>query len=159
MAFPEYRLTNNGVSISSAVTVLQLKAGTNGPLEILRWHISQSTTTTSAQVLVGLIRKTGAATVTAGSAGTTVLKQNPVNPTTDASLGTSATGITGSAEGTNGELTCQRAFNVLTGAEVLFTPDERIIVPQGGIIALTFLSAPPSATWLAEISWRELRGG
>lgn len=154
---PGYQLINNGVSISTAITAIQLKAGTNGPVEIERFGLSQSTSTTSAQVLSGLIRKTAAATVTTGIAGTTVLKQNPINPTTDASLGTSATGITATAEGTNGELLEQRGFNVLNGLEILYAPEERPMVAQAGICGVTFLSAPPSATWLAFLKFRELR--
>lgn len=156
---PCYILTNNGVSISTAITALQLKPGVNGPVEVLRAALTQSTSTTSAQVAAGLIRKSAAATVTTGVAGTTVLKQNPVNPTTDASLGVSATGITASAEGTNSELSIQRGFNVLNGMEWLPTPEERVLVPQSGFVALTFLSAPPSATWNGSITFRELRGG
>lgn len=159
MAFPEYILSNNGVTISTAITALQLKAGTNGPIEILRAWATQANSTTSAQCSVALVRKSAAATVTTGVAGTTVLKQNPLNPTTDASLGTSATGITASAEGTNGEIAHVEGFNILSGFTYLPTPEERIIVPQGGIIALTFLDAPASAKWYCGIHFRELRGG
>ncbi len=155
---PVYRLVNNGVSISTAISALQLKPGTNGPVEILRHGMSQSTSTTSTQVKGGLIRKSAAATVTAGVAGTTLLKNNPISPTADASLGTSATGITASAEGTNGELTDVRGFNILNGLEILYTPEERKLVAQSGFVAETFMSAPPSATWDAFIEFRELRG-
>jgi len=156
---PVYILTNNGVSISTAISALQWKPGTNGPIEVLRAALTQATSTTSTQVAAGLIRKSAAATVTLGVAGTHLLKQNPVNPASDASLGTSATGITASAEGTNGELSIQRGFNILNGFEWLPTPEERVLAPQGGFLALTFLSAPPSATWHATIVARELRGG
>jgi hypothetical protein len=157
----EYILTNGGVgvTISTAITAIQLKAGINGPVEILRFSLTQSSSTTSAQVLAGLVRKTAAATVTAATAGTHLLKGNPANPTSDASLGTSATGYTASAEGTNGEIPVLRGFNVLNGLEWLPTPEERIVVPQGGIIGVTFLSVPPSATWVATMAFRELRGG
>ena len=157
--FPEYILTNNGVTISTAISALQLKAGTNGPIEILRCWATQASSTTSAQCSIGLVRKTAAATVTAAVAGTTLNKQNPVNPAADASLGTAATGITATVEGTNGEIAHVEGFNVLSGFNYLPTPEERIIVPQGGIIALTFLDAPSSAKWYCCIHFRELRGG
>lgn len=156
---PVYILTNNGVSISTAISALQWKPGTNGPIEVLRAALTQATSTTSTQVGAGLIRKSAAATVTTAVAGTTILKENPVNPTTDASLGTAATGITASGEGTNGELSIQRGFNILNGFEWLPTPEERIMVAVSAFLALTFLSAPPSATWHATIVARELRGG
>lgn len=156
---PCYVLANNGVSISTAISALQLKPGTNGPVELLRASFTQSTSTTSTQLAAGVIRKSAAATVTLAVAGTHLKKMNPAAPTSDASLGTTATGITASAEGTNSDLTIQRGLNILNGWEWLPTAEERMIVPQSGFVALTFLSAPPSATWFAELAFRELRGG
>lgn len=156
---PVYSLTNNGVSIATAITAIQLKVGTNGAVEILRGSLTQGTSTTSTQVAGMFVRKSAAATVTIAVAGTNVCKLNPISPTTDASLGTSATGFTASAEGTNTDQTIKRGFNILNGFEWLPTPEERLLVPQGGILGLTFLTAPPSATWYAEMVWRELRGG
>jgi hypothetical protein len=156
---PVYYLKNNGVTIATAITVLQLLAGSGGPVEVLRASLSQSTSTTSAQVAAGLIRKSAAATVTAAVAGTTLLKGNPVAPASNATLSTSGTGITATVEGTNGELTTQRGFNVLNGYEWLPTPEERVLAPQAGILGLTFFGTPPSATWYGEIVYRELRGG
>jgi hypothetical protein len=155
--FAMYTLKNNGVSIATATTVQQLKAGVNGPVAILRHSLTQSGSVTSTQVASMLVRKTAAATVTTGVAGTTVLKQNPISITTDASLGTSATGITGSAEGTDGEQTYARGFNVLNGQEAVYTPEERVIVPQGGIIAQKLLVAF-STTWYSEMVFAEMRG-
>lgn len=156
---PIYTLKNNGVTIATAITVLQLLAGTAGPVEILRGSLTQDGTETSTQVAGGIIRKSAAATVTAAVLGTTLVENNPVSPASNANLGTSATGITASAEGTNGELTNQRGFNVLNGYEWLPTPEERILAPQGGIVALYFAAAPPSAVWYGELVFRELRGG
>lgn len=155
---PCYSVVNNGVSISTAITAVQYKAGVNGPGEILRASVSQGSTATSAQLAAGLVRKTAAATVTTGVAGTTVLKQNPINPTTDAALSTSGTGITGSAEGTNGEQFVTDGLNDLNGYIYLPAQEERPLVAQGGIIAMTFFTAPQSAVRYARIAWRELRG-
>lgn len=156
--FPAYTLKNNGVSISTAITVAQFKAGVNGAVSILRHVLSQSGSVTSTQIKSLLVRKTAAATVTAAVAGTTLLKNNPLNPTTDASLGTAATGITASVEGTDGEQTSSRGFNILNGQETLYSPEERIIVPQGGIIAQKLPTAFNS-TWDSEFVFMEMRGG
>ena len=156
--FPAYILKNNGVSISTAVTVAQFKAGVNGAVAILRHSLTQSGSVTSTQVASTLVRKTAAATVTAAVAGTTLLKQNPLNPTTDASLSTTATGITASAEGTDGEQTLSRGFNILNGQETVYTPEERVLVAQGGIIAQKLLVAF-TTTWYSELVFMELRGG
>lgn len=156
--FPVYTLRHSA-TISTAISALQLKAGTNGAIEILRASLSQGSSNASAQCAAGLVRCSAAATVTTAVAGTHLFKNNPVWPTSDLSLGTSATGVTASAEGTETDTPTARGFNVLNGYEWLPTPEERIIVPQGGIIKLKFLVAPPSATWYSEIVFRELRGG
>lgn len=155
--FAMYALKNNGVNISTAISVSQLKAGVNGPLAILRHSLTQSGSVTSTQVAAALVRKSAAATVTTGVAGTTLLKQNPISITTDASLGTAATGITASAEGTDGEQTLARGFNVLNGQETVYTPEERVIVAQGGIIAQKLLVAF-TTTWYSELVFAEMRG-
>lgn len=156
---PVYVLTNNGVTISTAISALQLQPGTAGPAEVLRAALTQSTSTTSTQLAAALIRKSGAATVTTAVAGTHLKKMNPASPTSNAILGTAATGVTATAEGTNTDLTVQRGLNILNGWEWLPTPEERFVVPQSGFAAVTFLSAPPSATWFADLVFRELRGG
>lgn len=155
--FAMYALKNNGVSTAGATTLAQWKCGTNGPAAILRHSISQSGSVTSTQTASGLIRKSAAATVTTGVAGTTVLKQNPISITTDASLGTAATGITATVEGTNGELTCQRGWNILNGQETVYTPEERVIVAQGGIVAQTLFVAF-TTTYYSEMVVAEMRG-
>lgn len=156
--FPEYTLKNNGVTIATAITALQLKAGTAGPIEILRASCSQIGTVTSAQVSIALLRKTAAATVTIAVAGTHLVKTNPIAPTANAELSTTATGITATGEGTNGDIDVQRGFNVMQGFEWLPSPEERIIIPAAGFFAMTFFGTVPSATWYCDITFRELRG-
>lgn len=155
---PVYALANNGVTISSAITAIQLKAGANGVIELLRASVTQGTSTTSTQFAAAVIRKSAAATVTIAVTNTNVKKMNPASPTADASLGTAATGFTASAEGTDTDLSIQRGINILNGWEWLPTPEERMIVPIAGFCAVKFLTAPPSATWYAELIFRELRG-
>ena len=155
---PAYAVVNNGVSISTAITAVQYKAGTNGAAEILRASATQGSVTTSGQPAVALVRKTAAATVTLGVAGTTVVKANPINPTTDAALATSGTGITATVEGTNGEQFISDGFNDANGYVYLPAQEERPLVPVSGIVGVTYLVAPQSATRYARIHWRELRG-
>src|SRR5258708_19582127 len=137
---PCYAVVNNGVSISTAITPVQYKAGTNGAAEILRASVSQGSTATSVQLAVSLLRKTAAATVTTGVAGTTVVKQNPINPTTDASLGVAATGITASAEGTNGEQFISDGPNYLNAYIYLPTHEHRPPSPHAASLRPTFLT-------------------
>src|SRR5260221_14128255 len=77
---PCYTLKNNGVSISTAISVIQLKLGTNGPGELLRASQTQGSSTTSSQIAAKIVRKTAAATVTAGVAGTARIKKKPLHP-------------------------------------------------------------------------------
>lgn len=157
MSYPEYILTNNGVTIATAITSLQLKAGSANAIEILRVWATQASNTTSAQTSCALLRKTAAATVTAASAGTTLTKQKAVTGTATAELGTAATGITATAEGTDGEILHVEGFNILSGFTYLPVPEERVIVPAGGIVALKFMDAPASSKWYCGIHFRELR--
>ena len=155
--FASYKLRNLGVAIATAITVAQLKAGTNGPIVILRHSMTQSGSVTSTQIASTLIRKTAAATVTAAAAGTTLTKQNPISVAADASLGVSATGITATAEGTDGEQMLTRGMNILNGQETVYTPEEREIVPQGGICAQKLLVLA-NTTWWSELAFMEVRG-
>jgi len=155
---PCYAVVNNGVSISTAITAVQLLTGSNGPAEILRASVSQGSTATSAQLAVSLLRKSAAATVTTGVAGTTLVSQNPLNPASNATLSTSGTGITASAEGTNTAQLVTDGLNDLNGYIFLPAQEERPIVAAAAIVGLTFMTAPQSATRYARLSFRELRG-
>ena len=148
-----YEVRNGGVGISTAITVIQIKAGAAG-LEILRASIGQRSSTTSAIERIGLVRKSVVATVTSAPP----LKMNPGDPSALAVGGTSATGITASAEGTDGDVLVDECFNIVNGTWTwLPTPEERLRVPQGGTIGLKFLTAPASQTWFASVVFRELQ--
>jgi len=162
---PVYNLSNLAPSTGGSVpvTMVQYKSGTNGASEVLRASLTQGSNTTSTQCLAQINRKTTAATVTAATAGTNLFKQNGANPTTDATLATSGTGITATAEGTNGEQPWIRGFNSLNGVEYLSSPEERIMVAQTSnatynVVALTLANTALSANWVADLKWRELRG-
>lgn len=130
-----------GVSISTAITALQIKAGA-AMLELLKVVISQGLSEVSTMEQIQILRKTAAATVTSF----TPRKCNPGDPAALCVGGTSATGYTASAEGTDGEVLIDEGFNILNGW--LWVPEkERIIIPQSGIIAVKFPVAPAAATW------------
>lgn len=148
-----YEVRNGGVTISTAITVIQIKAGASA-LELLRASIGQRGSTTSTIERIGILRKSAAATVTSA----TPLKLSPGDPASLAVGGTAATGITGTAEGTDSDILVDECFNIVNGIwSWLPTPSERIRVPQGGILALKFLAAPGSQTWFASMKFRELQ--
>lgn len=143
-------------AISTAITFLQLKAGAANPFLILAAKLTQRLSITSAAASIGLVRKTGAATVTTAVVGTHVFKHRTDDPTPSLSLGTAATGVIGTSEGTDGDVLWKDGLNVLTGWEKIWLPEDRPYVPAGGIIALKFLDAPASHTWLGELTIQEL---
>lgn len=134
-------------AVSTAITVLELTAPSTMALEITRAWMTQYSSATSAQMDVVLLRK--AATIT----GTSI---TPV-PLSPGLAATSATAKrTATAEGTDGDILAGDGVNVLTGWLWLPTPEERIIVPPSGRIAIKCPSAPPSATYRYGMYYREI---
>jgi hypothetical protein len=142
-------------TVSTAITVLQIKASATRPFVILRAWASQGSSTTSAQAAIELVRKSGAATVTAAITADIVLLDTN-DAATGVQLGTAATGYTATVEGTDGDVLIEEGFNVLNGWLYVPVPEERILVPAAGIIALKFSIAPPSATWKYGITYAEV---
>lgn len=140
---------DTGVIISTAITILQVKAGA-AALEILRIGISQGLSETSTMEHIQILRKTAAATVTSF----TPRRDNPSDPVSLAIGGTSATGYTATAEGTDGEVLLDEGWNILNGWQWK-SGEDRIVVPQGGIIAMKFPVAPASATYRAYMKFAE----
>lgn len=150
-----YRVQHSAV-VATAITILQVKAGAATPFEVLRAWINQRGTVVSLQESIQLLRKTAAATVTAATVGTHVLKLRPGDPTPDLSLGTAATGVIATAEGTDGDILADNGFNVLSGWEWVRLHEGHLIVPAGGIVALKFATAPTTQTWKFGMDIKEL---
>jgi hypothetical protein len=140
------------ITVSTAITVLQVKAGASRSFDLLRAWLTQKGGVGSAQEEIEILRKTAAATV---SAFTPVLLR-PGDAAADAAGGTSATGHTATAEGTDGDIIIHEGFNVLNGWLYLPVPEERIRVPAGGILAMKFPSAPGSQAWKLGMVFGEL---
>lgn len=153
LVLPVYTANLPATSISTAITLIQIKAGAARPLELLRAWLGQTASETSEQLPLSIRRKSAAATVTSF----TPIKYHPSAPTADAAGGTSATGYNASAEGTDTDVLVPDSFNVLQGWLWTPTEAERIYVPAGGIIALKLDAAPGAAlTLLGGIVFREL---
>ena len=146
-----YVVNNLNVTISTAITIIQIKAGASNPLWLVRAKLSQKGSTTSAQERVQILRKTAAATVTSA----TPLLFDGDDVAAKAAGGTSATGITATGEGTDGDVLVDQGFNVLNGFEWIATPMEMIKVPVSGFIALKFPAAPASQSWSAQMFFVE----
>ena len=106
-----YTINMNGVAVTSAITLLQYKAGSSNIAKILRVQVTQSNQSSSAQQTVAILRKSGAATVTSY----TPRLIDPGDSAAGGVGGTTATGTNASGEGTNGDILLQQDFNVLNG--------------------------------------------
>jgi len=144
-------------TIVTAITALQIKAGANYGFEILGWEVSQKGSTTSASESMAWVRKSGAATVTTAVAGTHLFRATDT-PAADLSLGTTATGVVGSAEGTDADIIHKFGFNVLSGYSRQLLLEERALFrcKLGEIIALKFLTAPATQLWQFNVVLMEI---
>lgn len=136
-----YAVSMTAVSVSGAITLLQIKAGTSRSVELIRATCNQSASTTSTMQRIQILRKTAAATVTSF----TPVKIGGGAPTADAVGGTAATGTNASVEGTDGDILIADVFNIVNGWLWVPTPEERITIPAAGMVGLKFPAAPGSA--------------
>ena len=149
-----YVVSMTRVSVSAAITLIQIVAGATVPLQIIRAVIGQTSSTTSAMQAVQLNRKSAAATVTSF---TPIITGPKTDPAASAVGGVSATGTNASAEGTDSSIVKQDVFNVLNGWMFLPTPKEYTYVDAVGILGLKLPVAPGSAlTLTADVVFEEL---
>ena len=143
-----YTINHDGIVVATAITILQYKSGAANKASLVRCSISQGLSETSTMEQIKVLRKTAAATVTSF----TPLENDPDGPIAFGVGGTAATGITATAEGTDGDILINEGFNILNGflwVRGTRQPEE-IVIPAGGIIAMKFPVAPASATWRAQ---------
>lgn len=152
-----YNLIRSSVTTSTAITiqVVWIPAGTTA-IEMSRAWVNQSTVTSTAQTRIQLIRKT--------STGPTVSSQTavPLSPSMEVSDcvgGANATGITASAEGTNGAVYIEEGFNIVNGWLYLPVPEARIMLGGSAAngVALLFPTAPTSAGYVSGQEWLEYK--
>jgi hypothetical protein len=137
-----YHVELPSTAVTAAKTLVQIKAGA-AALELLEVRVSQITKTASELLEVQILRKTAAATVTSF---TPLKVGGSADPASLAVGGTSATGNNASAEGTNGDILFKGIWNVLNGEYIyLPTPEDRIWVPQAGIIGIKLNTAPAAS--------------
>jgi hypothetical protein len=146
-----YRLGRNRVATTTAITVIQVAVPANCAIEILRAQGGQSSSTTSTAGVMSLVRKTAAATVTSATPGLQVEGAQASKCVGGAAL----TGITASAEGTDGVIFDEECFNIVgNGAIYLPVPEEREMIGPSEFIALKHFVAP-AGNWSHSIGWLE----
>lgn len=132
-----YTVKLDKVSSTGPITLIQLKSGANSVCYINRVDWGQTASTTSGMVNVQLVRKSAAATVTSF----TPLLSDAGDGAAKAVGGTAATGITATAEGTNGDILENWTFNCLSSNLYLPPVDQRHKVGGGGIIGVILVTA------------------
>jgi len=137
-----------GVSVSTAISLVEFTAPSDAIVELLSAWITQDTSETSTQEVVAILRKSAAGT---GTSFTARLLE-----ASDAAFGgTCRTLMT--AEGTPTDILVREGFNILNGFFHKPVPEERIIVPPSGILAIKFAVAPAAAiTISAGLVFREI---
>lgn len=146
-----YQVNHLRLTVSTAITIMQIKAGAATPFDLGDFYLFNTTSEISQQEAIQVVRKSGAATVTSF----TPLKRNPADPTAGAAGGTSATGITASAEGTDTDVMDEFGFNVLNGIAWIWIPELRIHVQAAGIVGVKFPVAPTSSVFTGHLSFVE----
>lgn len=126
--------------VSTAITLVQYNAASTNIGVVLKAWVSQNLSETSTQEEAQLLRVSTAGTGTGSPA---------LNPLGAYGTAAGTTTIAHSAEGTPSTSLVREGFNILNGWLWVPTPDERIIIPPSGRLALKFPVAPASATWSA----------
>ena len=131
-----YVLLMEDISVSTLKSLIEFTAPTDAIVILHEAWISQENSETSTQEVAEILRKTAAGT---GSAFTARKLES-----SDSAFGGSVrTDMT--AEGTLGDVLVQEGFNILNGWYYRPTPEAKIIVEPGGILALRFSDAPEAA--------------
>lgn len=156
MAAPSgaYNLIRASVSTSTAITVNQVLVPATAAAEFTRAWCNQDSVTTTNQTRVQLNRNSTASTM--GSAVSPAPLGNGMQASKCVS-GTSATGITASAEGTVTATVWSEGFNIVNGILYLPVPEARwlLVGSAAGFAALKFPGAPAAANYTTGLEWLE----
>jgi hypothetical protein len=144
-----YSVVAQAQTVATAITILQIQAPGAAAVEILRAWCQQSSSTTSAMARIEILRKTVGITGTAGP-------PTPQPTEVGAAAAGSVIAWRATAEGTDGVILYEEAFNILNGWVYLPVPEERFAIGPANMLALKFPAAPPSASYTFGMVFREL---
>lgn len=148
-----YNLIRGSVATSTAITVNQVLVPVVTAAEFSRVWCNQDSVTTTNQTRIQLNRNSTACTVTATSPaalGNGMQASKAVS-------GTSATGITATAEGSVTATVWSEGFNIVNGILYLPVPEARwlLVGSAAGFAAVKFPGAPAAANYTTGIEWLE----
>ncbi len=139
-------IVRNSATVATAITIVQITAPATSGVTLMRAWVTQSSSTTSAQAVIQINRKSATATGTA---------YTPVKLNTGDGAAVATALHTASAEGTDTDILIREGFNILNGWLYLPIPEERIQIPPSGILGLKFPTAPASATYEYGVAFEE----
>lgn len=150
-----YSCVIDGVSVSAAQDLFELKAAAAVPIIIHRIEIGQDTDETSQEAVIKLTRTSGAPTSGSGGSSGTAVKLGGIGD--GATQTTIEINNTTPISGGTAVRCGRRAFNWLNGFVFAPTPEERILVAGGEYFTVNLVTAPSAAlTVSGEIVWEEL---
>lgn len=135
-----YPVIMAGSAVTSARTLIQLRAPASAQLVILRGWISQQASETSEQLEIQFTRSDA---TTNGTGGTITPEKLEVSD--PAAAGTYVVCFTAEPTTYNANPVWRDSFNVLTGLTYIPQPEERIWVPPSGRIGFRLINAPTAS--------------
>lgn len=131
-----YIILLENVSVSTLRTLIEFTNASTKVCEVLRAWVTQTNSEVSTQEEVEMIRKSAAGTGTSATPAPT--------DGSDTAFGGSAR-VNCTAEGTTGTRVWREGMNILSGWLYQPVPEERIVVPGSGILALRWAQTPEAA--------------
>ena len=158
----EYSISAGGLTVAGATTLIGFKPPTNCAIEVLRMWISQSANVTSVQQRVewGTQVVSGSPTFT-GATPAKLKTGDPISQiVSGASLAAGTAGVNATVESGGARTPMGDAsFNVVSGWEWLFLPDEAPILSPGlsSAFYLWLPVAPPTTSgWDCGLIYKEI---
>jgi hypothetical protein len=148
-----YNVIKSTAVISTAITTHQVGGVAGVAAEVYRNWCNQSTITSTAQTRISFLLKSGAATVT----GQSPALLSPAMQASKLVSGATASGVTATIEGTDSTVWDEEGFNIVNGWLYLPVPEERNMTVNR-ILAMKFMTAPTSASYITGTGWLEYAG-
>lgn len=144
-----YSVVMAGTSITAAKDLLRLSASSGTILEILRIEVTQSSSTTSAQNALSIYRASTDGTGTSASA-------RPYQAGDPTFAGTAVVNLSADTTKSPTEPLWRSGQNVLNGWLWHPVPEERIIVPPSGRLAVRLENSPGTLTMTCTCVFMEI---
>lgn len=149
----EYSFIFNALTSLTTTPFLQLATPATTGITILGIEVGQEASTTSAQTILQITRRSTASTLPTSTTPFSLDQNDPTSLLTGSTT-TNATGIA-SVTGTIGNVLARLCFNVLNGLLWVPTPEYRIKMGPSSFLTLQFPTTPPAVTWSGQVYFLE----